>query len=692
MLERLRRRATDRAARTAAVADGPAMTTIAAVLGILALVLLPHAVRLPLWLTAAVVAAGAWRLTLARRRAPLPPRALRLLATTAGTLGVYAEYETLAGLDAGIALLVLMAGLKLLETAHRRDLIVVLYLAYFLVITQFLYSQAAAIAAYMLVVVWGATAALISVNRTTGAPLDRRHARTAAGLLAQAVPIMLVLFVLFPRLPGPLWQMPDDAYAARTGLDDSMAPGAVSRLSRSDEVAFRVRFDGAPPPHRERYWRALVLAGYDGERWERIDRRGGPPALEAGGEALEYEVTLEPHNRRWLFALEAPTRAPDGASVTPALELLAPGPVRELARYRQRSHSDYRLGDALSGSEHRGYTALPVAAHPRSRALARGWRQAAGGDDRAVVERALRHFRSEPFHYTLQPPRLTGDTMDQFLFETRRGFCEHYAGAFTVLMRAAGIPARVVTGYLGGEMVEDEYMVVRQSDAHAWAEVWLGDAGWVRVDPTGAVAPSRIEAGLGAALAEGEPVPAMARPGFGWQRRLGLWLDRLDARWDQWVLGYNASRQQDLLGRLGLGDPGRMALALALILGALMAVAAAITLAGARPAPRDPLAREWWRFERRLARIGLPRVPSEGPSDYTGRIAAARPDLAPRVRHIGALYTALRYGDGRAPAELRQLRAAVRRFRPGRAPGERLSWRPGGSAHRSRAAAPAPPG
>jgi len=670
MLERLGRRATDRAVRRPSPADAPALATLAGVFAILALVLAPHALRLPPWLTAAVAAAGAWRLTLAHRGAALPPRVLRLLATAAGTLGVlataagtlgvYAQYGTLAGLDAGVALLAAMAGLKLLETERRRDLIVVLYLAYFLVITQFLYSQGALTAVYMLVVVWAATAALISVNRSTGMPLERRHARTAASLLAQALPIMVVLFVLFPRLPGPLWQMPDDAYAARTGLDDSMAPGAVSQLSQSDEVAFRVRFDGEPPPHRERYWRALVLAGYDGERWERVSRRGEPPALRTGGAALAYEVTLEPHNRRWLFALDAPSRVPAGASVTPALELLAREPVRELERYRQRSHTRYRLGEALTGNERRGYTALPVAAHPRARALAREWRQAAGDDDRAVVGRALRHFRSEPFHYTLQPPRLAGDTMDRFLFETRRGFCEHYAGAFTVLMRAAGIPARVVTGYLGGEMVEDEYMVVRQSDAHAWAEVWLGDDGWVRVDPTGAVAPSRIEEGLGAALADDEPVPTMARTGFGWQRRLGLWMERLDARWDQWILGYNASLQQDLLTRFGLGEPKRMALALAVVLGTLMAVAAAITLAGTRRAPRDPVDRSWWRFERRLARVGLPRAPSEGPTDYTERVAAARPDLAAAARRIGALYAALRYGGG-TPGVRPQALRSVRR-------------------------------
>ncbi|UEX79403.1 transglutaminase TgpA family protein [Spiribacter halobius] len=667
----------------------PGAATVGAVLAVLALVLLPHVTRLPLWLTAAIVLAGAWRLHLAQRRGALPPRLLRIAATVAGALGVYAHYGTLIGLDAGVALLALMAGLKLLETARRRDLVIALYLAYFLVVTQFLYSQSAAMAAYMLAVVLVATTVLIGINRATGSPLERRHLRTAASLLAQALPIMLVLFVLFPRLPGPLWQMPDDAYAARTGLDDTMTPGAVSQLSRSDEVAFRVRFDGEPPVHRERYWRGLVLAGYDGRSWQRLNLPGGTPALSVAGEPVSYEITLEPHNRRWLFALDAPTRVPARGSVTPALELLADEPVRELQRYRLRSHTRHQLGERLSAGDRRGYTALPVDVHPQARALAREWRAAAGDDDRAVVQRALAHFREQPFHYTLQPPLLTGDTVDEFLFESRRGFCEHYAGAFTVLMRAAGIPTRVVAGYLGGEMVDGEYMVVRQSDAHAWTEVWLDGAGWTRVDPTGAVAPTRVESGLGAALAGEEDVPAMARQGFGWQRRLGLWLDRLDARWDQWVLGYNANLQQDLMSRFGLGAPTRMALVLALALVTLMATAAALTLLGTRRAPGEPVARAWWRFQRRLARIGLPRVPSEGPQDYVERVAAARPDLADQVRRIGAQYLALRYGPGQAGDRVNALAAAVRRFRPRR----RAKTGPATArARRSRGAAPVSPG
>jgi transglutaminase-like putative cysteine protease len=455
--------------------------------GCLALVMIPHVARIPLWVLASFACFAGWRVTHAIRGVPLPSRWLVIAMSVAMLAGVYADYGTLFGRDTGVALLVVLTGMKLMESRGLRDAYVLSALGYFLVITNFLYSQSIFTGIYMLVVVLLMTATLIVFSTESGELDARARLRMAAGMLIQATPIMLVLFFLFPRLPGPLWSLPRDAHGAISGLSESMSPGLISRLSLSDAVAFRVTFQSRAPLPNQLYWRGPVMWHTDGRKWT-----SGNPArswraqyVELRGDPVDYTITIEPHQQSRLFALEVPTTIPRGAQMTQDFQLRTPKPVRVRRRYEVRSYPEARL-TRVSIDEQSAALALPPGMHPRARELAEGWRQELQ-DDGAIVARALAYFRQQPFVYTLTPPLLERDSVDEFLFDTRSGFCENYASSFAVLMRAAGIPARIVTGYQGGELNPlGDYMIVRQRDAHAWTEVWLAESGWVRVDPTGA--------------------------------------------------------------------------------------------------------------------------------------------------------------------------------------------------------------
>jgi transglutaminase-like putative cysteine protease len=667
--------------------DYLAQSSLLRLLAVMALVVGPHLWRLPPWLGAAVVAIGAWRALAAWRQWRLPPQWLKVMLVLATVATVLASYPGRFGQHAGTALLVVMLLLKLLEMRSRRDVLVVVALCYFVMLTHFLFSQELWTILYLGACSVTVTAVLVEANHP-GAPLPARETlRLGAVMVALALPLMLALFVLFPRVPGPLWGLPQDAGAARSGISDSMSPGDISNLIQSDEVAFRVVFRGPPPAPRDRYWRGPVLSYFDGRRWSAPFRgddyfRLYDPTTrlnafaqvvpELVGRGVPYEVTLEPHRQHWLFALDVadPRQLPRDTHLTGYYQLLSRPLVKERLRYALVSYPQYRLEADMTEQWQRSARRLPEDRNPRALALAQQWR-AEGLDDAQVVDRALGLFRTEEFYYTLEPPRLGPDPVDDFLFETRRGFCEHYSSAFTVLMRAAGIPARVVVGYQGGEFNEvGGYYVVRQADAHAWSEVWLPGSGWVRVDPTAAVAPGRVENGLSAALAPSE-LPSFLRRGSGLtvfeslRLRADTAWDYVNVAWDRWVLGFNPERQFELLGRFGLGDWQRMILALTVTITALMALVGLLALRQARVAvPRDEALRLWRGATRALAALGLPQAPAEGPRDYAERVAQARPDLAPAIGRLAQAYVAARYFDQRArEAELadalRALKAAT---------------------------------
>lgn len=643
----------------------------------LALAALPHGLHLPPWIPLLAILIGLWSYLIARRRLPVPPDWVRLGVALAVAAGIYASFGRLFGRDAGVGWLIILLTIKLLELNTRRDAMLVVFLAYFLVVTNFLYTQAIPTALLMLLVVLVITSALIALNRNETPLPTRRQLWLAGRLLLQAIPMMLVLFVLFPRISGPLWGMPQDAYGGVSGLSDSMSPGRISQLSLSDAVAFRVDFDGPIPAPEQRYWRGPVLWNFDGETW----RLGGNRSTEAFddftplGAPVNYTVTLEPHNRLWLFGLEMPDQAPAGGRLLGDHQLLAGKPVNARLRYRLSSHLHYRTGELLTEAVQDAGLQLPAASHPRLRALAARWRSETP-DARALVERVLRYFTSENFVYTLAPPRLGRDAMDSFFFDTRRGFCEHYAGAFVILMRAAGIPARVVTGYQGGEINPlGNYLIVRQSDAHAWAEVWLENAGWVRVDPTAAVSPLRIERGLRAAVPATDPLPALMRINSAFVQRVRLALDTLNNRWNQWVLNYGEKQQVDFLARFGLGLEKweNMILALVVTLGTILGLIA-LGMLWQRPRHSDdPAWRCYQTACRKLARAGLPRTAHEGPADYADRISHAWPELAEGIQHITRCYIAARYAPQPSAAQhassLEALRLAVRHFAPRRQAG-----------------------
>ena len=630
------------------------------------LVLVPHALRIPLWMAAAFVTLAGWRLAVATHGFALPRRAVRVTIALVLVPCVWLTFGTVLGRESGVAMLVLLTGMKLLETRSLRDAYAVCFLGYFLIVTNFLYSQSMLMGGYMVGVVLVTTATLGVINDGGGGRVIPRL-RLAGTLLVQALPVMLVLFVLFPRIPGPLWGLPKDAYSGITGLSDSMSPGSISSLGRSDSVAFRVAFDSAPPASSQFYWRGPVLWDTDGRRWSGDQRLqpGRQPEAATLGAPVDYTVTLEPHQQRWLFALELPAIVPEGARLTRDFQMLSSQAVRERTRYPVRSYPDYRLLGLDPGERNRALN-LPPGQHPRARSLAADWR-AETDDAAALVRRALDYFGEQPFYYTLQPPLLRGDTIDEFLFLTRRGFCEHYAAAFTVLMRAAGVPARVVTGYQGGELNPlGGYYIVRQRDAHAWAEVWMEQRGWVRVDPTAAVSPTRIEQGMEAALPESEgAVAALAleagAPLHAALRRLRHAWDTVDNGWNQWVLGYGPDRQRALLDGIGLdaGDWRALGLALLVTVAALLALVVAWLLRPLRPP--DEAARLYARLCRKLARVGIVRAPHEGPCDFAARVAVERPDLDAALRTAIDRYVAVRYAaDG---GDLRLLREAVSAFR-----------------------------
>lgn len=586
-----------------------------------------------------------------------------MVLVLAGVLAIGAHYRTLFGREAGVALLILFLALKQLELAARRDAMTVILLCFFLQLALFFEDQTPWMAAWMIGNLILVTGALIELT----APTDdvARTLRRAGIMMVQAVPFMLILFFLFPRVEGPLWGMPRDAFSARSGLSDSMSPGSISELSLSGALAFRVRFDGDAPPARQRYWRGPVLSRFDGRSWH-VARAGSyeriPYALE--GPPVSYTLTLEPHNRPWLFALDMPGQLPDKTVLTSDYQVLARQPVRARTQFAMVSHPLAAPGRTEVEREIRMARQLPAGRMaPRSRALAERW-VAETRSPEALVQRALEYFRNEPFVYTLTPPLLGQDPIDSFIFESRRGFCEHYAAAFTFLMRAAGVPARVVTGYQGGEINPvDGYLLVRQSDAHAWAEVWLDGRGWTRVDPTAAVAPSRIERGLFSAVPEDDPLPLLARTDLSWLRSLRFRWEALSNTWDQWVLGYNTERQKEFLSRLGMQAPDwqSMAASMAVLTGLLTLALTGWTL---RERLRlDPSQRAWRRLSRKLARVGLERRPGEGPLDYAERVRRRRPDLGDQVAAIASVYARLRYGSSHDPQLLQELRMRVSQLR-----------------------------
>lgn len=632
----------------------------------------PHLLRLPLWLSAIWILAVGWRLSLGMQGRSMPALVIRLLLTLASGVALYIHFGTVLGRDAGSALLVMMVGLKLLELKRRRDATLLILLSYLLLAIQFMFSQAIAQVLYSALAVVGITAVWAELNHPLEGRSWREELYLAARLLGQAIPLMLILFVLFPRLPGPLWSLPSDAHGARTGLSGEMEPGRISQLALSGAVAFRADFAGLIPATTQRYWRGPVFEMTDGRRWWGITENAlhnadGPLPFQPIGEAYRYVITLEPSGSHWVPALELPTSLPNDIERLPTLELKAKQRIDALRRDSFISYPNFRINRATE-SELRRNLRLPNTLTDRVVELAQRWRNSARSE-RAVIDLALDYFKTQPFVYTLEPPLLGVNPIDEFLFETRRGFCEHYAAAFTLLMRAAGLPARVVTGYQGGELNPlGGYLIVRQSDAHAWVEVWLAASGWVRIDPTAAVAPERIQRGIDLDLARYGDAVRFQFDGTGLLartlRRARFTLDAFNNGWNQWVISYGQQRQQDLLAALGFQNSSWRELAWGLLLGigSALGILALLLLRRSQP-KQEPACVLYTRFRKRLAQQGLTAEPYEGPHTLLTRIEQAGLISCVAARRITELYVGLRYAPNPDPALLVELRRAVKNFK-----------------------------
>ena len=627
--------------------DGSLLGSLPWTLGALVASVTPHVPFLPIWITATLLGCAAWRYYIEMRRRPLPSSWLRAVLALGCFLGVLATYSSISGVGPGSALLAVMAALKLLETRKRRDQFVLLFLSIFLVMSALLREQYVWSLPYMVAAVLVIMTAWLRMS--AGASQTARQSFAAGSrLLAYAAPLAIVMWVFFPRISTPFWAVPVDTSGATTGLSDTMSPGDISSLSTSDAVAFRVKFDGVIPEPRDRYWRGLVLTRFNGRTWsgrEPSISRLALEQIEPRGEAVEYEVTLEPTRQQWIFALDMPTQwSLPQTFMGPQQQLARNIPIDQRVQYSVTSYPDFRVGTDLSTLYRNWYSELPESGNMRTRELARRMREAAGSD-REFVDAVMRMLHEEEFFYTLEPPLLGSNPVDRFLFETRRGFCEHYASAFSVMMRSVGIPSRIVLGYQGGEVNPlGGHLIVRQSDAHAWNEIWLEDLGWFRVDPTAAVAPERVDIGASDAALDG----IGQTWGFSAPSRLvyqvAMAWDAANAKWNEWILGYGPETQDSFMQWLGMHEPTwrKMMLTLVLLVIGLITFISVLLMLRYRPPPKDAAALLYARYVRKT-----------GMKPRTGETARV---FASRVREVGvmpddvvetitAAYLDARYGD-----------------------------------------------
>jgi transglutaminase-like putative cysteine protease len=615
-------------------------------LGLIAWVVMLLSPHIPLWCSGITALVLVWRGFLTWKSQPLPTRwwIIVLLVLTVGA--TLLTYRTIFGRDAGVTLIVVLLALKTLELRAKRDAFVVFFLALFTLLTHFSYSQSLLTAAGVLLAVWGLLTAVVNAHLPAGRPPLWLSARLAGGMALLGAPIMVVLFMFFPRI-APLWGVPQDALNAKSGLSEKMQVGQVAELAQDYSVAFRVRFADRIPTTEQMYFRGPVLSQFNGQEWLPLQANLHLPNLQVStnlvtqGTPISYEVTLQPHYRPWLLLLDAAPQAPAtppeyGAQMTPDLQWVSTRrPVVELLRYQAVSYPQFQHGPLQREWGLVKYTELPSGLNPRTLEMAMKWQQESHSSPQAdteLVQRALRHLATGGYEYTLSPGVYGVHSADEFWFDRKRGFCEHIAASFVILMRAMDIPARIITGYQGGEMI-DGYWTVRQSDAHAWAEVWINGEGWQRIDPTAAVAPSRTSSFTRLEAPQGVVGTAMVaiNPMLGQQLR-AVW-DLVNNRWNQWVLNYSQDSQLNLLKNIGFDSPSWEDLAYILI-GILVSVSAAAglwTLWERRQ--HDPWLRLLHRASQRMRQLGIAVAPAATPRQLAQLLQAQYGDT-PEVTAI----------------------------------------------------------
>jgi len=613
----------------------------------------------PAWCLAVALAGVVWRILVAsgRLQRPRPRRGMRFLlgaVTAVLVVAVAASFRTLNGLAAGTALLVVMGALKLLESRSRRDDAIVIGVALFLLLAAGLGGQGLWRVPLYLLTLWCACAAIALVAHDVPQFTTRAALKLAARALAMALPLAAVCFAFFPRVAGQFWAL-DAGSGATTGLSDEMSPGSIGTLATEYEPAFRARFEGSPPERAALYWRGPVLNSFDGFTWRRDRFLNYTAATTPVGEAVRYRITLEPTNQPWLFALDTIDQSPRrDVNLSIDRQLTAPEPITQVTSYDAVSHLQTRPNRPLSESGRQFETRLPGDSNPRARAMAREMRSRASSDA-AYAQAVLDWFRDNGLEYTLDPGTTSIDSVDTTLFDSKRGFCGHFASAYATLMRAAGVPARVVTGYLGGEWNPvGDYLLVRQSEAHAWTEIWLDGRGWTRIDPTAVVAPERLQRGVFDMLSDSLPATTLALHRSAWLSRIRQLWDGADQWWQENVVEFNLRAQFNLLEKLGIGSPQWQHLGWAFAIGLMTWIGwVALTLrrSVARGRP-DRISRAWMRATRKLERVAPARQASEGPMDYARRVGELKPELAARVAALAERYARLRFGPETSPDEI----------------------------------------
>ena len=629
------------------------------VIAALCISMLPQLTSMPLHLMPITLLPIIWRL-LAEFRNWKPMSILwRVIATAFTVAALVSTYGGLMGRRAAVSMLVLMLSLKLLETFRIRDARIVASLSLFLCGTQFLFSQGVPMIVYIVACLLSSLIALTYLHRWEAydnlgeAPDTGRSLFTELGfglrLMAIALPIGLALFLFFPRWGSPLWGVPEDALDARSGLSGSMSPGSIQSLFMDDSPAFRVQFEGAIPRQGDLYWRGPVFWNFNGRSWQAsylgrhlpADNKPNPKNA-----AFRYEVQMEPTEQRWLFALDYPALVPRGARLTMDYQLFSRRPITQLRHYVMASDPRFFDTPELKLTLRTAALELPAGFNPRTAEMMADWRKEASYNTE-IVRRALSYFNQEQFHYTLNPPLLSRHTVDEFLFETQQGFCEHYASAFTVMMRMAGIPSRVVTGYQGGWYNNiGSYMLVRQSDAHAWSEVWLEGSGWTRIDPTAAVAPDRVEHGAMDSLSQ-----RRFMLDYEWIRNARNTFDLFQRGWNNWVVAFSSDSQSRLFSIFGWDFISSARLVFVMIgsiifISAIIFMLAPLLLKFRSSRKQDPLLRLWHQFIKKLNKAGFISLPSMGPMELAAHANGQLNYTDDGIIRIATLYMLCRYSQG----------------------------------------------
>lgn len=639
------------------------------------LVLLPHVPALPWWVIASCALLMLWRAWITLTGRSLPRSWLLIPISVLMMGGVYLTFRTFFGREAGVTMLAILLTCKLLEMHAKRDLFVVIYLSFFVLLTSFFYSQTIASAGMALLATVTLLTAQLSFQYTGVVPSLWQRSKLGMSILALAIPLTLLSFFLFPRIQGPLWGLPSDAQSGRSGLSDSMSPGNISNLALSEEIAFRAKFSQAVPNKSLLYWRGIVLNRFNGRTWRHEDTpkiTGADTIFRVSGQPVRQQIILEPNGQRWLFALDIPTFTTtfDGltSSSNTQLETIASQAINSRIRYEAVSYPSYQLQVELTAQAMQSSLALPPGFNPKTLIYANEVKQRVN-DKLQRIEEVLKLFRREKFVYTLQPPLLGDNSIDEFLFVSRAGFCEHYSSAFVFLMRAMDIPARVVTGYQGGTLNSvDGYIEVRQSDAHAWAEVWLPGRGWIRVDPTAAVAPERVMQNLFSTQ------PRLGMSGLvnfaignnSWLQSMRMQWNAINNSWNLWVLNYNQAKQIQLMRSLGLSewDWPQLALIFFLVAMTMMAIVALPLMRNRTQI--SALDQVYLSLCQKLANQGVIKADHEGPFTLMQRLKShlAETQYQPLQEFLN-LYSASKYGknlmsETKVVAQLKTLLAEYR--------------------------------